>query len=395
MIAGPATNMPLERVAIVGAGIAGLTAALAFARRGIAADIFEEADALREVGAGLQVSPNASRILAALGILSALESAWSEPERIGLVSGTSLKPIAEVPIGSLARQRWGAPYGVLHRATLQKALLAAVTANDLCTLHLDTPVRAQAGRSPLTINGTTYPLVVGADGVWSNLRAHVEKAPVPDFSGNVAWRFTLPGNAVPPWLPTGQVTAFLGPSSHLVAYSLKDRGCVNLVAIASGISPGNVWDAKASDAQRRMLAGQFHRWDRRVSELLVSIEDPTFWPLYQVSTGRWHNGRDIVLIGDAAHAMMPFAAQGAAMAIEDAFLLAEKIAGAPSLTAALPDFETERSARIARVRSRGAFNRFAYHARGPIRIGRDIVLSLKSPQSLAADLDWLYGYRIS
>ena len=386
--------MPIEKVAIIGAGVAGLAAALSFARHGIASDIFEEAAELHEVGAGLQISPNASRILAELGVLPALEAVWSEPERIGLASGLSLEPIAHVPVGRFARERWGAPYGVLHRATLQKALIAAVEANPLCALHLGSSVRTGRRHDPRSINGVTYPLVIGADGVWSNLRAQVPKGPTPGFSGNVAWRFTIPRNAVPSWLPAGQVTAFLGPSSHMVAYPLKDMNSVNVVAIASGMSPGEVWDAEASDDQRRMLVAQFHRWDRRVGELLEGTQGATFWPLHQVSAGRWQNGRDIVLIGDAAHAMMPFAAQGAAMAIEDAFLLAEKVFRTPALPTALSDFETERTARIARVRSRGAFNRFAYHARGPIRIARDIVLSLKPPQSLAADLDWLYGYRI-
>jgi len=385
--------MSIERVAVIGAGMAGLTAALAFARHGIACDVFEEAADLIEVGAGLQVSPNASRVLSELGVLPALEAVWTEPERIALVSGTSLRPLAHVPAGRFARERWGSPYGVLHRATLQKALLAAVERNPLCSVHLDTPVR-QDPRGTLTgITGKAYPLIVGADGVWSNLRAGIPDSPEPDFSRNVAWRFTIPSSARPDWLDAGQVTAFLGPSTHVVAYPLNEIDGFNIVAIASGISPGQTWDAQASDAQRRMLLGQFHRWDRRIVRLIETAGQPTFWPLYQVTPGRWHNGRDMALIGDAAHAMMPFAAQGASMAIEDAFVLANRVAGPLPLAQALTDFESERTVRIAKVRARGLFNRFAYHARGPVRLGRDIVLSLRPPQSLAADLDWLYGFK--
>jgi salicylate hydroxylase len=384
--------MPIERAAIIGAGVAGLTAALSFARHGIACDIFEEAAELVEVGAGLQISPNASRILARLGVLAALEAVWAEPERIALVSGTSLRPLAHVPAGRFARERWGAPYGVLHRATLQKALLAAVEGNPLCTLHLDAPLRDDVHQALAEMTNKDYPLIVGADGVWSNLRAAIPGAPEPDFSGNIAWRFTVARSDVPTWLTTDQVTAFLGPSTHLVAYPLKEMDGFNIVAIASGLTPGETWDAEASDAQRHMLTSQFHRWDRRIADLLKQAPSPTFWPLYEVSAGRWHNGRDKVLIGDAAHAMMPFAAQGAAMAIEDAFALANRVAGGLSLTEALPAFESVRRQRAAKVRARGLFNRFAYHARGPIRLGRDIVLSLRPPQSLAADLDWLYGF---
>ena len=166
-----------------------------------------------------------------------------------------------------------------------------------------------------------------------------------------------------------------------------------MVAIASGISPGETWEAKSTQAQRQMLLDQFRSWNRQIVSVLERAPAPTFWPPYQTIPGRWQNGRDTVLIGDAAHAMMPFAAQGAAMAIEDAFALAAHVAGAASIAEALDTFEAERLPRIARARARGKFNRFAYHARGPVRLGRDLVLSLRPPQSLAADLDWLYGYR--
>lgn len=385
--------MHLEKVAIVGAGMAGLAAALSFSRSGIACDIFEEAGALVEVGAGLQISPNASAILRTLGVLEDLECVWTEPREVALVSGTSLRRLAQVPAGEFARNRWGAPYGVLHRATLQAALLAAVKNNPLCTIRLDTPIRGNPHQALRELTGESYPLVIGADGVWSNVRASVANAPEPDFSGNIAWRFTVPLDEAPRWLPRDAVTALLGPSTHLVAYPLSEMGTFNIVAIASGISPGETWDAQATDSQRHMLIKQFRRWHPEITALLAKPATPTFWPLHQVTSGRWHNGRDTVLIGDAAHAMMPFAAQGAAMSIEDAFVLAREVMKASTLPAALTSFEATRLARIAKVRARGAFNRFAYHARGPLRIGRDVVLSLRPPHSLAADFDWLYGYR--
>ncbi len=320
--------MPINRVAIVGAGMAGLTAALCFARHGIATDIFEEAAVLGEVGAGLQITPNASRILARLGVLPALESQWSEPDRIELVSGRSLRNIAYLPAGNFARSRWGAPYGLLHRATLQQTLLAAVQNTPGCWIHLDSAVNGDPAAALKAITGEDYDLYVGADGVWSNLRASVPGSPETDFSGNIAWRFTIDRKTAPSWLNRETVTAFLGPSTHLVAYPLKEVDSLNIVAIASGISPGETWDAEASEAQRAMLRSQFRGWNSNVVRLLEDAPKPTFWPLYQATNGRWQNGKDTVLIGDAAHAMMPFAAQGAAMAIEDAYLLAERVAGA-------------------------------------------------------------------
>ncbi|KAA0694417.1 FAD-binding protein [Neorhizobium sp. P12A] len=383
--------MPIKHAAIIGAGVAGLTAALAMARHGISSAIFEQADALTEVGAGLQVSPNASYILGQLGVLDALSAVWLEPKEVRLVSGTSLRQLAAVPSGNFAKLRWGSPYGTLHRATLQKALLDAVLANPLCELHLGQRIDPVAGSSADISSRLGAELIIGADGVWSKARTMVPGSPSPHFSGNIAWRFAIPAADAPGVFDRTSVTAFLGPSAHLVCYPLKETGTFNIVAITAGGNAVHDWNATGSDSQRSILRQRFSGWNKTISALLDQVKHPTFWPLYEVGTGRWHNGADTVLIGDAAHAMMPFAAQGAAMAIEDAFELAGIVAGRP-LTEALDVFERHRTPRIAHLRQRAAFNRFAYHARGPFRLGRDFVLSMRPPQSLAADLDWIYGY---
>ncbi|WP_349958189.1 FAD-dependent monooxygenase [Rhizobium sp. ZPR3] len=383
--------MPIKAAAIIGAGIAGLTAALALARHGIASDIFEQAEVLTEVGAGLQISPNASRILDTLGVLYALRSVWLEPEEVRLVSGSSLRPVASVPCGKFARERWGAPYGAAHRATLQKALLNAMTANALCTLHLGRHVDINNKQALEEIAGREFDLVIGADGVWSKAHAMVPGAPSPLFSGNIAWRFSIPEAAAPALLDKASVTAFLGPSSHLVCYPIRENAAFNIVAIVSGSSASRNWGATGSKAQREQMLRGFSGWNTAILQMLEAQEQASFWPLYEMKDGRWHNGSDTILIGDAAHAMMPFAAQGAAMAIEDAFELAGMLSGR-SPAEAFELYEKHRAPRIARLRQRAAFNQFAYHARGPIRLARDLVLSLRPPQSLAADMDWIYGY---
>lgn len=373
--------------------MAGLTAALALARKGISSDIIEQAPQLGEVGAGLQLSPNATRVLASLGVLSDLEQHWLEPNAISLVSGKDLRHLASVPAGDFARKRWGYPYGVLHRSTLQQALLRAVLNQPLCRLHLGQRVQGIGAEALGSITGRKPDLVIGADGAWSVARDAIPGSPTVSFSGNIAWRFTIPQSGAPSSLSRNGVTAYLGAKAHLVSYPLKEIDGFNLVAIAAGTKSDESWAIDADAARRAMLLEQFSGWHRDIRTILAGAEQPTFWPLYEASDGNWHNGRDTVLIGDAAHAMMPFSAQGAAMAIEDAFSLAAHVARAP-LPLALATFSTERKARATRVKARGDFNRFAYHARGPFRIGRDIVLSLRSAEKLAADLDWLYGHRI-
>lgn len=384
--------MTVKRVAIVGAGMAGLTAALALARRDIACDIIEQATRLEEVGAGLQISPNSARILADLGVLKTLEPVWNEPDHIALASGLSLGVLANVPVGRFARERWRAPYGVLHRTTLQHALLKAVEQQPLCTLHLGVRLDHPAPEAFAAITGHRPDLIIGADGVWSQVRTIVPQAPIPSFSGNIAWRLTVPSRKAPPALKVNAVTAFMGPGAHLVSYPLKEIDGYNVVAISTGLNPGQTWQAHANTKQHDLLMSQFSLWHSQIQELLSQAKDATFWPLYEVERGQWHNGRDTVLIGDAAHAMMPFAAQGASMAIEDAARLAVHLGRQGSLPERLAAFEQERVTRTDKVRNRGAFNRFAYHARGPVRLARNLVLSMRSPQSLAADLDWIYGF---
>ncbi|ASY56207.1 FAD-dependent monooxygenase [Sinorhizobium sp. CCBAU 05631] len=382
-------------VAIVGAGIAGLTMALCLARQGVASDIFEQADALNEVGAGLQLSPNASRILVKLGLLPALEAVWGEPKSIGLVDGHSLRPLADVPAGAAARIRWAAPYGVLHRASLQKILLDAVQSEPACRLHFGKRIKGDPVAAAAAATGRHPSIVIGADGIWSEARAAIPAAGAARFSGNVAWRLLLPNTEETGCLSADRVTAFLGPEAHLVAYPLREIDGFNLVAVVGGTPAEGAWTGQESPERRREFRAAFEAWHPDLRSLIEGSGSATYWPLCTVEEGAWHNRRDIVLIGDAAHAMTPFAAQGAAMAIEDASELALCLAECPDAPAAFARYEQARRARIARVRKRAAFNRFAYHARGPVRVARNLVLALKGPEALAADLDWLYGYGAS
>ncbi|MCA1406847.1 FAD-dependent monooxygenase [Ensifer sp. IC3342] len=381
-------------VAIVGAGIAGLTTALCLARRGFETEIFEQADSLKEVGAGLQLSPNASRILIELGLLPALEAVWSEPVSIALLDGCSLRSLASVPAGLHARNRWAAPYGVLHRASLQKILLNAVAAEPRCHIHLGCRIESDPEAAIDRAMTRRPSAIVGADGIWSRIRTSIPGAGPVQFSGNIAWRLMVPRAEATALLSDDRVTAFLGSNAHLVAYPIREVGGFNLVAIVGGKAGESVWVGKDSEERRRELETAFDGWHPKLRVLLTNATAASYWPLCAVGDGAWHDGTRTILIGDAAHAMTPFAAQGAAMAIEDAWELAHCLAESQDVPSAFARYDRARRSRIDRVRKRAAFNRFAYHARGPIRLGRDLVLALKGSESLAADLDWLYGYGV-
>lgn len=381
-------------VLIAGGGIAGLTAAIAFARRGATVEIFEQAPALEEVGAGLQISPNASRILERLGVLEKLLPAALEPAAIVLYHARDLSEIARVPLKTGTAGRWEAPYLAAHRADLQQAL--AETAAEIETIALRLGRTAAAcerdGNRVRLLTGTgemaTGDLVVAADGVASRLRRAALSRNAASVCEDLAWRGTVEaegaaGRKLAALCAKNAVCVYLDRRFHLVAYPVRAGGAFNLAAFtrsANGNGP-----AALARAMRGAAAP--------LRALVEAVPDWTTWPLRTVDPAiRWTFGR-LALIGDAAHAVTPFAAQGAAMAIEDAETLAGAACRAPDLEAALCAWEAARRPRIARVRQRGALNELAWHAAGPVALARDAFLRLRSPDGLAADMDWLYGWR--
>jgi salicylate hydroxylase len=383
-------------VVIVGGGIAGLTAGLALARHGLPSILIEQAEAFSEIGAGLQLSPNATRLLERLGIGAELRDRWHEPLRLDLRSGRDLQPLAHLSLGASAVRRWHSPYAVIHRADLIDVLAKALQDTGLCRIVAATRFRhSDQGLAKLeSLAGQPADLVIGADGVWSQVRRAISPAADARFTGRVAWRLAVERAALAALgIDPDRLTAFFGPQSHLVAYPLPRRSSVNLVAIADGRERSRDWSNAAGSAiDRDVLLKTFARWSPALRSLLADASQPTSWPIYEHGQDVFGDGDRVALIGDAAHAMAPYAAQGAAMAIEDAFLLADLIASPGSHAAeALSRYGATRAPRIGQVRRRAAFNRFAYHAKGPVRLARDLVLSLRSPESLAADFDWLYA----
>ena len=385
-------------VIIVGAGIAGLTAALAFTIKGFAVKILERADILEEVGAGIQLSPNATRILDRLGVLQALLPKAVRPNAVVLRSAKTLRELARVPLGDFATKRWGAPYLALHRADLQKALLDEVARQGSIELVLGAKVSTITGnadevRVAFAKGGETREasasLLIGADGVRSTVRELTQTGGGCSFAGQLAWRRTIEaGSEVAASLigigAGAVVTAFLHPGFHLIVYPMRSGRAFNLAAFTKSSS--------FIGADVSSLVSQLRSVAPALSSLASNAEAWSAWPIFTVDPKpAWTSSR-IALIGDAAHAMTPFAAQGAAMTIEDADSLAAFVASQPlDIGTALTSWEAARRPRIARVARRGAFNELAWHAGGHIALARDLVLKVRSPEKLAADMDWLYG----
>lgn len=391
-------------ILIAGAGIAGLTAALAFARRGLPVRVFERASAFADVGAGIQLSPNATYILEQLGVLPRLLETAVRPEAVVLRRASTLAEITRIPLGDAAAARWGASYLTLHRADLHDALLATVRDTGGIELSTDTaivdftldPVGLSLRRDGET-SSVEGALAVAADGVWSAIRGQAGQGGRSRFIGQLAWRRTVAsdsreGQALLMACPGQVVNAFLHKGFHLIAYPVRSGSAINLVAFTRGREIKAGWSQNADlTILRNAMRGTAHA----LTALTDGDADWTAWPIHVADLdAAWVEPRGLALIGDAAHAMTPFAAQGAAMAIEDAETLAHAFAArSGDLGQALHDWGVMRRRRVLQVARRGALNEFAWHARGPVALARDAVLRMRGGEKLAADLDWLYGWR--
>jgi salicylate hydroxylase len=394
-----------RQVIVAGGGIAGLTTALAFARRGFAVQLYERAPRLDEVGAGLQLSPNATRLLRDVGVLDAMLPFAIGPDDVTLRDARSLAVLARVKLGDFAERRWGAPYLVAYRADLQTVLLARAAGEPSITIVTGASisgfaVHARGVTASIERDGKIVEapgrLLVGADGVWSRLRDLAGEKGRSRFSGSIAWRATVPargdaGEILRRVTDAKSVSVFVHPAFHLIVYPLRGGETLNLVAVTRGRPLGESWSGRADAA---LLSEAVGGSAKEIRELVETITGWSVWPIHTVAFNTWTVGGSFALIGDAVHAMTPFAAQGAAMAIEDAVTLADTVATAPAdATDALAAWATARRQRISKVVRRGGLNRVAWHAAGPVALARNLFLKSRSPEQLAADLDWLYGWR--
>lgn len=383
-------------ILIVGGGIAGLSLGIALSKYGIACKILEREAEFTAAGAGIQLGPNATCVLEALGVSAHLRPLAGTPDAIAVADGASGRELTRLPLGRWIETRHGAPYWVLHRKDLQSALVeAARTQAGLTIVNGADIVSVEENGTEVRVfdqRGGEFKgsLLIGADGVWSSVRRSVHAA-TPQFSGRTAARAVITRADAPAMFQKNVTRVYLAPDAHVVVYPVDAGAALAVVAIAKETWRDATWSAPVSADE---IAKRFASFAPDVQGLLPIAQDWRKWPLFAASEKYpWSRGR-VGLIGDAAHPILPFLAQGAAMALEDAVVLAHCLAIEPgSPSAALASFESQRKIRVTRVAQMSWRNGQIYHLSGALAAARNMTLRLSKPERLMKNLDWLYGWR--
>lgn len=401
---------------IAGAGIGGLCAALCLARAGWRVTLYEKAEVLEEAGAGLQLSPNASAILRRLDVIQRLKPFSLAPQAIKIRRARDGAVLAVMPLED-AEQRWGAPYLVAHRADLQRVLLEAVAREDGISLQTGAAVAgfvsgADAVAVALELGAirsrASGDCLIGADGSRSTVRArmvrdretepagtaHAQIVTPTDrakFSGRTAWRAVIDADRVANEMRKEETTLWLGRKAHLVHYPLRGGTIINVVAIVEeDFRATDAVDFWSSAGAPEFLEARFADWDNAARDLLHAAPGWRKWPLFDRDPiASWTAGR-VALLGDAAHPMLPFLAQGAAQAIEDASALGEALARHKNVEEGLLAYQAVRHARATRVQWESRRQGKIYHLGGPAALVRDAAFRVLGSEKMLARYDWLY-----
>ena len=382
-----------QRVLIVGGGIGGLTCALSFAQRGFEVHVFEQAAAFGEIGAGIQLSPNCVRVLHALGLEDRLRRIAFLPDGTEMRDWKSGKMISANALGGSVVDMYGYPYYHVHRADLMEALVGHARAQPNVYLHAASRCEGfeiVPGGVEIRV-GQQRPcgaLLVGADGIHSVTRAQLFGAEAPRFTGNVAWRGLVPVERLPKGLVHPVATVWMGPGKHFVHYYVRSGTLVNCVCVIE--KSGWEIESWTQRGERDELERDFAGWHETVRTLIDNMDaDGCYkWALFdRRPMPRWSNGR-VTLLGDACHPTLPFMAQGAAMAIEDAAVLACCVDGADDVAQALLHYESLRRSRTSRIQLGSRGNAKLFHLRPPYSWLRNRALG----KARGNVLDWVFRY---
>lgn len=370
-------------ITVLGGGIAGLAAATALAQRGAVVTILEQATELGEVGAGLQIGPNGVAVLEALGLREAAAGVANVPKAVELRDMATGREVARLPMGQAAVQRWGRPYWQFHRADLLAVLAEGARAAG---------VDIRLGQKVETVKDIDASVVIAADGVRSGVRAEVFGGQPASFTGQVAWRGIIPAEKLPTGAVKNAATVYMGPGRHLVTYPMRGGSIINFVAVeereAWADEGWNIPDTPEN--LRRAFAGA----GPAVQAILNAVGETFLWGLFNHPYLPHWTKDNVAMVGDACHPMLPYLAQGAVMALEDAWVLARELdrAGVPE---GLLAYERICKPRATRVQKAAASNATAYHLpNGPARLVAHTglkTLSRLAPSTLLGRFDWLYG----
>ena len=369
---------------IVGGGIAGLAAGLGLARIGKSSHILEKAPDFEEVGAGLQLGPNAVRALQWLGAWDALAPHCVSPSEIQVRDGLTGKTLQRIKLAADFETKFGAPYRVAHRADLQNALLQAACAKPGINLQNNAEVTnvsiaetSLSLKSGISLKGEA---IIAADGVQSAIRKLLTGQPGKNTVGHMLHRGLTPVASVPAGVNIDIVTLWLFPGGHVVHYAVSNWRHVNIVA--------------AVDDPEISLWSAFQGACEPLADILDLKINWTKWPALDIDPAPNWNQNRTVLIGDAAHASLPYLAQGAAMALEDACVLSNAIQTSTELEPAFREFSRLRFKRTSVIQNKSRQLGKIYHARGALRLARNIVLKTASPLQFTKQLSWIYEWKI-
>jgi salicylate hydroxylase len=394
----------VHRILIAGAGIGGLAAALGLARNGCEVIVLEAAKEFGDVGAGIQLGPNAMKVLAALGLGAQVQAVASFPESIVIADAASGKPISRMLLGNAVRERYGQAYASLHRADLHALLLhaareAGVQLHNNQSLQKYEHSAQDIRRLDANLDhkyDAKYDVLVGADGLHSRVREQMLRCGAPRATGHAAFRALLPADAMPEALRTPHVRTWWARDVHVVSYPVRCGSLWNLVVLAE--MPGRMESGWSLSASYEEVMRLFKRTEPQLQALLdaggAQANGWKRWNLFDrkpLSASQMAQGR-VALLGDAAHPMLPYLAQGAAMALEDAWVLAQCLSSNADAPQALQHYAQLRADRNARVVRTAQRNGQIFHLSGAMALARNAVLSLKGTQVVG--LPWLYGHSV-
>jgi len=384
-----------DRVLIAGGGIGGLATAIGLAQKGIASTVLEKAAELGEIGAGIQLGPNAFHAFDYLGVGDAARDMAVYIDNLHLMDALTGDEITRIPLDDAFRTRFGNPYAVVHRGDLHGVFLKACEAHDLVDLRTSAAVmRYDQDDTSVTVTlasgeRVAGALLIGADGLWSNIRKQLVGDGAPRVSGHTPYRSVVPVDPMPADPRRNAVTRWAGPKWHSVHYPLSGWKLFKLVVTYHNDAAEPVAGQPVSHDEVRKGFEHIHPRAQQI------IEKGTDWKLWVLCDRdpimTWVDGR-VALLGDAAHPMLQYFAQGACMAMEDAVCLAHEMSGADDLTWALQSYQDKRRLRTARVQLQSRqIGEHVYHPAGAHAALRNAVMGARGPDQWYDQIDWLYG----